>query len=421
SSELDKRHHLVSAKGIRQLEKQRLSLYLFQHILFQRYLYNRLDEVERAHLHGEVGNILEALYGEQTDEIAVQLARHFEEAGIVPKAIEYLQKAGQRALQLSAHQEAITHFNKCLNLLKTLPDTPERAQQELMLQLSLTVPLQATKGLAAPEVGRALARVQDLYQQLGEPPQLLTALAAVTQFCSLRAEYRKTIELYKKIKRIAEQAGDTLYTQISGCFGTWSYMNIGDFSEAWATAKKWIDVYDPEQHAPLAFVFGWDLGVIAMSVGAWALWFLGYPDQAGKGRDDAVALAQKLEHPHTTAFAITFDIVTRIYRGEFQGVKELAEELTQLAAEKGFIYWEAHGIFYYGYMQAMEEQLEEGLAKMHKALDTLQAIGAGTCFTRLYTRIMEVYILARQTKKGLAIYDKAMEILQMYDERYCEA
>ena len=58
---------------------------------------------------------------------------------------------------------------------------------------------------------------------------------------------------------------------------------------------------------------------------------------------------------------------------------------------------------------------------MFQALDTLQAIGAGTCFTRLYTRIMEAYILARQTKKGLAVYDKAMEILQMYDERYCEA
>jgi predicted ATPase len=55
SHELDKRHHLVSAKGIRRLEKQRLSLYLFQHILFQRYLYNGLDEVERSHLHEEVG------------------------------------------------------------------------------------------------------------------------------------------------------------------------------------------------------------------------------------------------------------------------------------------------------------------------------------------------------------------------------
>jgi len=421
SSELDKRHHLVSAKGIRRLERQRLSLYLFQHILFQRYLYNSLDDVEKAHLHEDVGTILETLYGEQADEIAVQLARHFEEAGIAPKAIEYLQKAGQRALQLSAHHEAVAHFDKCLTLLETFPDTPERAQQELMIQLSRTVPLQATKGLAAPEIGKALDRVQDLCQQLGNPPQFLTALTLLAQFYGLRAEYHNTIKLTTKIKEIAENAGDSLFIHLSPCLSTWAHMNLGDFSKSLTTAEEWNKVYDPEQHAPLMFIYGWDMGVITFSVGAWATWFLGYPDTAGKKRHEAVALARKLNHPHTTAFAITFDIVIRIYRREFQGIKELAEELIKLAAEKGFIYWEAHGIFYYGYIQALEGEFEEGIAKMHKALDILEAIGAGTCFTRLYTRIMEAYILTRETEKGLDIYDKAMELLHRDDERYCEA
>ncbi|MDH4220402.1 MAG: protein kinase, partial [Candidatus Aminicenantes bacterium] len=90
SGELDRRHHLVSAKGIRQLKNLHLSLYLFRHILFQRYLYNHLDEVERTHLHAEVGQILENLYGEQNEEVSVQLARHFQEAGVWDKAIEYL-------------------------------------------------------------------------------------------------------------------------------------------------------------------------------------------------------------------------------------------------------------------------------------------------------------------------------------------
>jgi len=169
------------------------------------------------------------------------------------------------------------------------------------------------------------------------------------------------------------------------------------------------------------FIFGWDMGVLTLSVGGWATWFLGYPDTAGKKRHDAVTLARRLNHPHTLAFAITFDIVIRIYRREFEGIKELIEELIQLSAEKGFIYWEAHGIFYDGYMQALEGEFEKGIAKMHKALDILQAIGAGTCFTRLYSRIMEAYILTQETEKGLDIYDNAMKILRRDDERYCEA
>lgn len=421
SSELDKRHHLVSAKGLRHLEKQRLSLYLFQHILFQRYLYNTLDDVEKAHLHEGVGNILETLYGEQADEMAVQLARHFEEAGIVPKAIEYLQKAGQKALQLSAHQEALTHFNKCLDIINTLPDTPERAQQELMIQLALAVPLQAIKGIAAPEVGQALARTQELCQQIGDTPQHLQALLWLAQFHSLRAEYHKAIELFNQVKKISKDAEDSIHTLASSCFVTWSYFNIGEFLKSRASAEEWIDIYDPAQHAPLAFVYGWDLGVIAKSVDAWALWYLGYPDQAGRSRDEAVALARELDHPHTLVFAITFDIVIRLYRREFQGVKEMAEELTHFSAEKGLIYWEAHGIFYHGYMQALDGEFEEGIKKMNQALDTLQAIGAGTCFTRLYSRVMELYIESRQAGKGLSIYEKAMDVLNKYDERYCEA
>ena len=420
SGELDKRHHLVSAKGIRQLTAHRLSLYLFQHILFQKYLYNNLDEVEKAHLHEQVGTLLETLYGEQADEIAVQLARHFEEAGIVPKAIEYLQKAGQRASQISAHQEAIAHFNKCLNLLKTLPDTPERAQRELMLCLGLAAPIQATRGLASPELGRTLARAQELVDRLGEAPEILTALSWLGQFYGLRAEYHKAIELYDHLKKNWGHADIPIYL-LGVPAAAWPNLNFGKFSKAHDISREWMEVYDPEKHAPLAFVFGWDLGIIALSCDSWALWYLGYPDRSAKSSADSIALARKLDHPHSVTFAITFDIVLRIYRGEHHDIKEMAAELIQLSVEKGFIYWEAHGIFYYGYMQSLQGQLEDGIAKMHRALDTLQAIGAGTCFTRLYTRIMEVHISAGQPEKGLAIYDKAMEVLHRDDERYCEA
>ena len=81
SNTLNKEHHLVVSQGVRRLGEQRLSSYRFRHNLFQKYLYNNLDEAQKAYLHEDVGNILEVLYGDQTDRIAVQLARHFDEAG----------------------------------------------------------------------------------------------------------------------------------------------------------------------------------------------------------------------------------------------------------------------------------------------------------------------------------------------------
>jgi predicted ATPase len=66
--------------------------------------------VERAYLHEAVGSTLEALYGERTEQVALQLARHFQAAGNVNKAVDYLLQAGERARRLSAHEEAIGYF-----------------------------------------------------------------------------------------------------------------------------------------------------------------------------------------------------------------------------------------------------------------------------------------------------------------------
>jgi DNA-binding SARP family transcriptional activator len=131
SSELDRKHRLVRAQAIERTGSRRVSRYRFRHHLFQRYLHDSLDEVERAYLHEDVGNALEELHGEQLSRIAgiaPQLAWHFQEAGIEDKAISYLLQAGERAVQMSAYQEALGHLNLGLELLMSLPDSPELAQ-----------------------------------------------------------------------------------------------------------------------------------------------------------------------------------------------------------------------------------------------------------------------------------------------------
>jgi adenylate cyclase len=143
SDTLDRKYRLVGARGIRRLDGRHLSRYRFRHILFQKYLCNRLDLVERAHLHQAVGTALETLYGEGAQETAAieagaaQLARHFEAAGVVEKAVEYLHQAGERAQELYANEEAIGYFQRALFLLEESPlaDARRRWQQETAARL----------------------------------------------------------------------------------------------------------------------------------------------------------------------------------------------------------------------------------------------------------------------------------------------
>ncbi|HSR32978.1 MAG TPA: AAA family ATPase [Anaerolineae bacterium] len=170
---LDRRYHLVSARGIERMGSRQLSRYRFRHILFQKHLYNSLDPVERAHLHRAVGAALEALYGDGPEQAAaieagaMQLARHFEEAGSAAKAIDYLRQAGERARRLYANLEALECFQRALVLLEDIPAVEaERGwKQETAIRLyeSLGDVLEWTGAHdeARAAYGEALARVSE--------------------------------------------------------------------------------------------------------------------------------------------------------------------------------------------------------------------------------------------------------------------
>jgi predicted ATPase/predicted Ser/Thr protein kinase len=422
SRELEKRHHLVSAKGIRQLAKQRLSLYLFQHILFQRYLYSSLDAVERAHLHEQVGNVLEGLYGDETEEISVQLARHFLEAENAPKAIEYLQKAGQRAVKLSANEEAIAHYRKALDLLLKLPETPERDQQELALQLALFVPESAAKGFGAPGASLAVLRVRELCEKIGESPQLFTALVQLAFYYGFaRADYRKTLELQERIVRIAEQTGDPLQRAISSYVTTWPLLNVGELTKTLEHAQQMNAVYDPVKHSFLAHIFSFDLGIMNRGFASFALWFMGYPDQARQEYKTALEHARQLGHPFTLAFALVGGCELHWFLREPEKIVPLLKELAAVSDENGLVYWQAHAIFYKGEKLVSVGKVQEGLAEMRRGLNIMLAAGTLTCFTRLLARMADFCLRAGELEAGLAAVKEADEVKCKFDERYMEA
>ena len=116
SHELDKRHHLVREQGELKAGKHFLSVYRFSHVLFQQFLYNNLGAGERRVLHGDVAEALEALYLGHTDEIALQLAQHYQEAGDDENAAVYLIRAGDAAFSAYANTEAAAHYLRALSL-----------------------------------------------------------------------------------------------------------------------------------------------------------------------------------------------------------------------------------------------------------------------------------------------------------------
>jgi adenylate cyclase len=129
SQELERRHRLVREQEEVQTGRRRLSRYRFGHAIFQDYVYKRLSLGERRLLHGEVAAALESLYDGQPDEMAVQLAHHFQRAGDDDRTFRYLTLAAERAARLYANDEAVAHYTHAMEVAERVsPDAVSLAK-----------------------------------------------------------------------------------------------------------------------------------------------------------------------------------------------------------------------------------------------------------------------------------------------------
>jgi predicted ATPase len=422
SEKLERTHRLVTAQGVRQRNDQHLSLYRFRHFLFQRYLYHQLDLAERVYLHEAVGQSLERLYGEAVDEVALQLARHFQEAGLTGKAIDYLSRAGERAVRLSANEEALTHFNQALALLKTLPDSPERVRQEIDLQLALAVPYLVTRGYGAPEVGRAYDRAQELCQQAGEMAQLFRVWWVTHSFYGIREEFQKARDIASRFFSLTQQTQDPLLTMQAHYMLGQTLFCVGELAPARAALERMIAFYNPQQHHDLVSVYGHDIGVDSLSWNSWALWLLGYPDQAEQRRQEALTLAERLEHPLSLACALGFaSMIIYNCRRNVSMVQDLAEKCLRVSSEHRFPYWLAHGTICNGWVMVQQGQIETGLAEMRQGMTDRQTMGVELTQSLFLAILAEEYSKTGQIEAGLSLIAEALEIINQRQERFYEA
>jgi predicted ATPase/DNA-binding winged helix-turn-helix (wHTH) protein len=255
--------------------------YQFRHALYHEVVYTRVSAGHRVRLHQQIGAHKEAGYGAQARQIAAELAVHFARGRDAWRAITYLQYAGGNALQRSAYQEAITHLTMGLESLATLPETRERSQQELVVQMTLGQALLATQGQAALEVERLYIRARGLCEQVGEPAQLFRVLGGLLRVYNTRGEGQTARALGEQLLSLAQCLHDpALLLESHHVLGV-SLFYGGALAAARPHLAQGLRLYEPQRHRVyVALYSGHDPGVCCHMHTGPALWLLGYPDQA---------------------------------------------------------------------------------------------------------------------------------------------
>jgi predicted ATPase len=349
------------------------------------------------------------------------LAYHYTAAGLNEEAIIYWQRAGQRAIEQSANLEAIDHLSRGISLLESLPETPERVEQKLALQIRLGVPLLVTKGYASIEVERAYARAWQLCQQIGETPQRSSALFGLWVFYLVRADYQMASELGGQLMDLARRLQDSVLLleahQVQGI----NLFYQGELVAAREHLEQAIAFYDPQQRSLRTSYSGANQRVACFSHLAVALWLLGYPDLAIQRTEAALTLADELAHPFSQAFALSLAALLHQYRREGQLAQERADAAIACSTEQGFALLLGFSRIFKGWALVEQDQIEIGTAELRQALDAFHATGAELGRLHFLALLAEAQGQAGQIEAGLQVLTEAIATAQKKGERFYEA
>ncbi|KYF85307.1 protein kinase, partial [Sorangium cellulosum] len=329
---------LVDAELLFQRGRPPRATYTFKHALVQDAAYQSLLRSTRQVYHARIAAVLAERFPETPPEL---LARHYTEAALIGPAIAAWQRAGEASLISSAHAEAISQLRRGLELLKQLPDTKERARDEITLQTTLGVPLMITRGYAAPEVEATYVRAHALCREAGSSPQLFPALWGLWIFFHVRGDYALAEQHGEQLLALAESTGDTgIALGAHQALGATRFLR-GRLGEAREHFNKVLSIYDPAHHLPLAFLFGHDAAAFSLSHLAWIAFHLGEPERAKASVDEAIALCEELNQPVSRGFVEHFAAVLCCLLGDVAGAEAHALVLSKLSEEVGMPHWAA--------------------------------------------------------------------------------
>jgi class 3 adenylate cyclase/predicted ATPase len=395
--------------------------YSFKHALVQDAAYQSLLKSKRQQLHARIAEALEARFPAIAEQEPEVLARHLTEAAFTDRAIGYWERAGRLAMAHAASKEAAAYFRKALTLCAALPDSRAGKLQEIALQSALGGALLHVTGIASREVERTYARTRELCQEVSDSRQVFLAEWGLCHVHLARAEHSRAKELADGLLVLAEREGDSELL-LQAHHAAWSMHNVlGEAAEARAAAERGWALYDQEVHQSLAFIYGGhDPAVCSRNIGSWALWRLGYPEQALAWQEAGLALAGQQPHPSMLAHTFTWAAFLHQFRRDSHKLREQAELAVSLAREQGIANNEAEASMLLGWLMAAEGEPDEGVRLIRNGITVRQS--SGTLFHHSYFLglLAEAHAQAGQNAEALHLLSEALSFAESRSERWYE-
>ncbi len=407
---------LVAAELVFQRGATPEAVYTFKHALVQDAAYGSMLRSSRRQLHAQIADALETHFPELMSIQPELLAQHYAEAGLIEQSVTYWGRAGQKSTASSAMAEAAAQFQKGLDQLELLPETPERQRQELEFCSSLGAALRFVKGQAAPEMGHAFARARELWEQLGSPSQFRHIPYGQSRYHAFRGESDLAQHLDEELLRLSRERNDAAGMVLGyDCSGR-DLLLAGRFASSRSHFEEVLAIFDPISHASLVNQIGSYPHVISRGYLAIALFCLGFPDRALAESNAAVAEARRLAHLPSLAVTLSTDSRLLSLAGDSAALDDRASQLIALATEQGFPLYHILGTIYRGWVKVNTGDLLAGISLLRSGSSAYSKTGAKTRTPYHIALLARACETAGRVEEALLLVDEALQIAEKIGE-----
>jgi DNA-binding SARP family transcriptional activator len=410
-----------------------LDVYDFTHDKIREAAYVSSGPVKRRWLHLQVAQALEGagagigvgvgVGAGDADSVSAQVASQYAQAGMPERAIPHLVRTAEVARRVFANDAALGLCARALDMLASMPDTPENARLELDVLLARMAPLIASQGYASDAVGQARRRAWELGQRVARSDELIELTGELWNFHHVKSEWFQARAYGQAFLEQAIRSGDQAWIlEAHRCVDETALMT-GQLA-ATRTYAHWERIsYDPYRRSLM--LDGAEIAakdpVAMLAFCARVLWANGDIDRAVASTDRMLALAEDLRDPYQITFALSTATQIKLFVGRCEDCRAQVDRLIQIGSQRGFAFMLAGGIFFRGWlMTTLDGQTAEGIALIRDGIAQWRKTGAGLWSPYMLGMLAEAHLRAGQSADGLAVVSEALTIINDTGECFWE-
>jgi class 3 adenylate cyclase/tetratricopeptide (TPR) repeat protein len=395
------------------------AVYSFKHALVQDAAYSSLLRERRRALHLQVAEGLERDEGGLAAAEPELLAYHFAEAGVADRAIDYHLKAAEHAMERCALAEMVSHLRRGLGLLGTMPDSRERRQRELWLQVALGRGLIDEVGSASEQGHAAFVRARELSLELDSKEFLLPVLYGLQVYHFSHGEPAIVSRYAREILELGERTGDRQVILLGERVAGSAYLLLGRLAEARAAYERLLALYEADKDADLASNTLRDPFVAGCAFLAIGLTVMGYPTLGAATSRRGLDHAERLRHAISVVFSLRRGCIAAMLRRDVDWMKTMSARLLEVSIDYETFLGGPEGQLFRSWALLHERDDPDLRERLQRSLDQLDESKIWVLLPFMMAASAESLGARGDRDAARALLARSAELVRLTDERWC--